>query len=71
MSVHFFITSAEKQKADAKIDDRDDGLTVRRNRRLLLNQEIKELTMRPVLPWHVPLHGRCPTNFVGSQRFDL
>ena len=51
--------SGEKESADARIDERAKSLTVRRNRRLLLNQEEKERAMRPVLPWHVPFHGRC------------
>ena len=51
--------SREKEGTDASIEEGTEGLTVRRNRRLLLNQEEKELAMRPVLPWYIPLHGRC------------
>ena len=52
-SSHFLRTSAEKRRK------RTEGLTVRRIRRLLLNQEEKELAMRPILPWHFPFHLRC------------
>ena len=51
--------SREAGEADARVDERAEGLIVRRNRLLLLNQEEKELVMRPVLPWHVPVHGCC------------
>ena len=45
--------SRETGEADARIDEKAAGLTVRRNRRFLLNQEEKELAMRPILPWHM------------------
>ena len=51
--------SREAGEADARVDERDEGLIAWRNRLLLLNQEEKAHAMRPVLPWHVPLHGRC------------
>ena len=54
MSAHFLRTSEEKHReADARIDERTKG------RLLLLNQEEKELAVRPVLPWPVPFHGSC------------
>ena len=47
--------SGEGGGADASIDEWAEGLTVRHR---LLDQE-EELAMRSMLPWHIPLHGRC------------
>ena len=51
--------SREEVSADVGIEERAEGPTARHRYRLLLNQEEKELAMRPVLPWHIPLHGCC------------
>ena len=51
--------SREEGSADVSIDEGAEGLAARHRRRLLLNQEEKELAKRPVLSWHIPLHGRC------------
>ena len=45
--------------ADVSIEEGAEGLTSRHHPRLLLNQEEKELAVRPVLSWHIPLDGRC------------
>ena len=49
----------EESGTDVSIEEGTGSLTVRHNRRLLLNQEEKDLAVRPVLSWHLPLHGRC------------
>ena len=41
------------------LEEGAEGFTTRHRRRLLLDQEEKKLAMRPVLPWHNPLHGCC------------
>ena len=51
--------SREAGEADARVDERAEGLIVRCNRLVLLNQEEKELATRPVLSRHVPVHRRC------------
>ena len=51
--------SGEEGGADVSVDERAEVLTARHYRRLLLNQEETELAARPVLSWHIPLHGRC------------
>ena len=72
MSARFLRTSPEKEGGtDVSIEEGTEGLTDRHRRRLLLNQEEKELAMRPVHPWHIPLHGRCAythTLSIGSKQ---
>ena len=58
ISTHFLRTSAEKGGADVCIEEGSER-SHQRQRWLLLNQEEKELAVRPVLPCHIPLHGRC------------
>ena len=62
--------SREKGGADVSIGDGAEGLTTRHHCRLPLNREEKELAVRPVRPWHIPLRGyavRKHTLSVGSK----
>ena len=60
ISAHFLRTSAEKREVRMSAAKKGlKSLATRHRRRLLLNQEETELVMRPVLPWHIPLHGCC------------
>ena len=59
-STRFLKTSTEKKGGtDVSIEEGAEGLTARHRRRLLLNQEAKEVARRPVLPWHIPLLLGC------------
>ena len=59
-TAHFLRTSAEKRAStDVSIEEGAERLTDPHRRPILLNREEKELAMRPVLPWHIPLHGGC------------
>ena len=71
MSAHFLRT-AEKS-TDVSIEDGIEGLTDWPRCRLLLNQEEKELAMRPVLSWHFPLHASstCVSTLFVSICFQI
>ena len=49
----------EGRRPDVSSEEEAQSLSTWHRRRLLLHQEEKELATRPVLPWHVPLHGCC------------
>ena len=64
-SAHVLRTSAEKREGeggrgtDARTEEGTEVLTERLRCRFLLYQEENELAVRPILPWHIPFHGRC------------
>ena len=68
MSAQFLRRSAEKRRStDVSIEEWTGGLTARHRRQLLLNQEEKELAMRPELPWHFHSMDLCANTHYPSD----